>query len=428
MAGQPAGPDAVPESTPMPDCTPVTWPNPGMVAAPTLESIPDDAGTTKKPFEQTDGLADYDYVLQEFLFSGTSPAYTTRMAVKRPKDPAKFSGTVFVEWYNVSGGIDFAVLWANSREYFMREGDVFIGVSAQAVGATALKDHDPQRYEKITHPGDTAANAIFSQAGVAIRTQTETLLGRCMPVRALLALGQSQSAFRLADYVNNATSRDKVYDGFLIHSGREPANNDPGTPVIVVQTMSEGNGTLTDGPTLVKWVVAGATHNDKRVTERGASLGTDIGVSVTMCRNPMNEFPSYRVYNAAQEWLERWVRKGEKPPAAKPLEMAGGQLAVDENDNVRGGVRIADIEVPIATYGFDNGPSDPFDLIGSLACGLGGQTIEFPEAKLLQLYPTHEDYVAKYTAASEKALADGFILQADHDEGIMQAKAAPIPQ
>jgi hypothetical protein len=372
-------------------------------------------------------MDDYDYVMQEFFFSGSSPAYTSRMVVRRPRDPAKFSGTVFVEWYNVTGGIDFAVLWANSREYFMREGHVFVGASAQQVGVTALKDYDAARYEPINHPGDTAANAIFSQAGVALRAQTELLLGPCMPVHAVIGLGQSQSSARLAGYVNNADPSDQVYDGFMLHSGGEPASNDPGTPTFVVFTMSEGNGSLQDGPTMVEWMVAGATHNDKRIMTRGAEVGMALGMSSTtsMCINPLNDFPAYRAYNAALHWLHRWVREGEKPPAGMPFE--GNQLSLDEHGNARGGVRLPDIDVPIATYGLNNGASDPFNIIGALACGLGGETIAFSEAELQQLYPTHDDYVAKYTAAADEALAAGYLLQADYDEAVMQAQAAAIP-
>jgi hypothetical protein len=61
------------------------------------------------------------------------------------------------------------------------------------------------------------------------------------------------------------------------------------------------------------------------------------------------------------------------------------------------------------------------------ACGLGGTTIPFSQAELLELYPTHEDYVTKYTAAADEALESGYLLQADHDEAIAQAQAAPIP-
>lgn len=413
---------------PTADCTPSAWQDPGTVPDPMIERVADDAGTTGRPFEQTAGLEDYDYVMEEFFFSGTSPAYKTRMVVRRPRDAAKFSGTVFVEWYNVSGGIDFAVLWASSREYFMREGHVHVGVSAQAVGATALADYDAERYGALEHPGDTAADAIFSQAAMAIRSQTEALLGPCMPVDAVLAVGQSQSSARLVSYVNNTHASARIYDGFLLHSGGEPASNDPGVPVFVVMTMSEGNGQLQDGPNLVKWVIAGATHNDERITSRGAEVGEAIGMGMTFeCVNPMNKFPSYRAYNAALDWLHRWVRNGDRPPAGMPFQAAGSGLALDADDNVLGGVRTMDIEVPIAMYGTDNAPTNPLDFIGLLACGLGGTTVPFTESQLLERYPTHDAYVEQYSAAADEALAAGYVLQADHDEAIEQAQAAPIP-
>ena len=427
------------ESTPMTpmktkDCTPVAWDNPGKVGSVTLSEVPAEAGKNKRPFELINALKDRDYEWKEFLFTGTSPAYTTRIFVKKPRDPAKFTGTVFVEWYNVSGGIDFAVLWANSQNYFMREGHAFVGVSAQAVGANALKSMvDPERYGKISHPGDNSANTIFSQAGVAIRTQTETLLGPCMPVHAMLAVGQSQSGARLVNYLNNTQAKDKVYDGILIHSGGEPASNNPAVPTFVVFTMSEGNGRLKDGPNLVEWMVAGATHNDKHVTDQGAEIAPLAGIMGTStgagaCQNPMNQFPSWRVYDTVLDWLNKWVREQKKPPAGMPFQMRGSSLAVDERMNVLGGVRSPDIDVPIATHGLNNGPKDASDLIGLLACGLGGEEIPFTPAQLMQLYPTHEDYVMKYTAAADKAVADGIWVQGDRDEAVKLAQAAPIPK
>jgi hypothetical protein len=146
------------------------------------------------------------------------------------------------------------------------------------------------------------------------------------------------------------------------------------------------------------------------------------------CANPLNSYPSYRAYNAALDWLHRWVREGTKPPAGMPFQMQGGELAVDPHDNVLGGARTPDIDVPIATYGFDNAPANSLDFVALLACGLGGTTIPFAEAKLLELYPTHEDYVQQYTAAADEALARGYLLQADHDEVVQQAQDAPIPK
>lgn len=60
-------------------------------------------------------LATWDYLEQEFFAEGTATAYTldpqttaaykTRILVRRPVDPERFSGTVYVEWLNVTGGV-----------------------------------------------------------------------------------------------------------------------------------------------------------------------------------------------------------------------------------------------------------------------------------------------------------------------------------
>src|SRR5437899_5682397 len=42
--------------------------------------------------------------------------YRTRVLVRQPADPARFSGNVVVEWLNVSGGVDADPEWATTHE------------------------------------------------------------------------------------------------------------------------------------------------------------------------------------------------------------------------------------------------------------------------------------------------------------------------
>ena len=61
--------------------------------------------------------------------------------------------------------------------------------------------------------------------------------------------------------------------------------------------------------------------------------------------------------------------------------------------------------------------------------GAGGAAgAPFTASKLLELYPTHDDYVQKVTAAADEAVTKGYFLQADRDEVVKEAMAAPIPQ
>ncbi len=389
----------------------------GRWEVPEVVAVAADAGQTGQLFGKSIGIDEYDYLEEEFFFTGTSPAYTSRMVVHRPADPEKFTGTVYVEWYNVTGGIDMGVFWALNREYFMREGHVHVGVSAQQIGADALKTYDAQRYAAINHPGDTAANAIFSQAAMAIRSQAELLLGPGMSVQTVLGGGQSQSSGRLARYIDGVPPTDRFYDGYLLHSGGTPTGN-PDVPVFLVFTMMEADGILVDEPNVVEWEVAGASHSDAYISARGQEeQAPSIGITTT-CLGPMNEYPSFMVYNAALEWLNRWVREGERPPSGDPLQP--GQ--VDQYGNALGGVRIQDIEVPIATYSMAPAlAANWWDILSVFVCGAGGSTVSLTEQQLLELYPTHEDYVQQYTEAADEALANGYLLQADYETAIQKA-------
>src|SRR6201987_883189 len=98
-------------------------------------------------------LAALGYTEQEFLLSGTADSYrlaagrapdgqwtgvrdnsapfTSRVLVRQPANPADFSGTVVVEWLNVSGGLDAAPDWMLTHTHLLRRGHVWAGVSAQ---------------------------------------------------------------------------------------------------------------------------------------------------------------------------------------------------------------------------------------------------------------------------------------------------------
>ncbi len=61
----------------------------------------------------------------------STAAYTTRAVVMRPINARVFNGTVVVEWLNVSGGADAAPDWMLAHNQLVREGFVWVGVSAQ---------------------------------------------------------------------------------------------------------------------------------------------------------------------------------------------------------------------------------------------------------------------------------------------------------
>jgi hypothetical protein len=205
------------------------------------------------PGRITLGLGQFDhapagYLVEERFVSGTARAYhlppgaarerqavvaataryRTRLVVVRPTDPARFNGTVIVEWLNVTGGTDAAPDWAYLNHEILRRGYGYVAVSAQKGGLLgggirlpgmmmSVKKADPERYGSLVHPGDAYSFDIFSQIGGAIRIEAGALLGPLVP-RHLLAVGQSQSAAFLTTYFNVIDPLAKVFDGALIHS------------------------------------------------------------------------------------------------------------------------------------------------------------------------------------------------------------------
>src|SRR5262245_46774345 len=106
------------------------------------------------PFFSTDfPIYSQGFIEQEFFLQGTANvydatasqlttanvvssghAYKTRMVVRRPADPKRFNGTVVVEWYNVSAGVDVESDWLQGWQEFVRDGYAWVGVSVQRVG------------------------------------------------------------------------------------------------------------------------------------------------------------------------------------------------------------------------------------------------------------------------------------------------------
>ncbi|SHN42470.1 alpha/beta hydrolase domain-containing protein [Cryptosporangium aurantiacum] len=363
--------------------------------------------------------------------------YTTRIVVRRPTNPAKFNGTVVVEWVNVSFGVDIPVEFGQSWEEFVREGYAYVGVSAQKVGIDKLKSYDPVRYPDVTTPGDAASYDIFSQAAKAA--------GQHLKAERLIASGHSQSALRLVTYANAIQPRDKVFDGFLIH-GRSTGSaelasgqttplvsnirSDLGVPTLQVQSETDtivySVSRQPDAANLRTWEVAGTAHGDQYLTESLDKVNArekiiDNGNPVR-CDKPLNSMPAHYVHNAAYHALNQWIRTKTPAPRAPVIAGLPVLLERDADQNVKGGIRLPDIEAPIASYGPTNSGGN---VAG--ACLLLGTTTAFDAAKLRSRYPTHADYVAKYTAAAAKARDAGFLRPADYTAAVEAAKARPIP-
>jgi hypothetical protein len=402
--------------------------------------------------------------------SGTTAAYKTRILVYRPTNAKKFSGTVFVEWLNVSGGVDANPDWTQGHVEMVRQGAAWVGVSAQFVGVEGgpalvgvislpLKAVNAPRYGSLHHPGDSFSYDMFSQAGQAVLTPSgPNPLGTLKPKR-VIAIGESQSAFRLTNYVNAIHPLARVYDGYLVHSrgsfgtplseAPQPAIAAPGTtliradvdvPVLTFETETDltflryFDARQDDSKHFRLWEVAGTAHYDTYGLVNGA---TDLGTSpdivapletteavggIIHCNHPINSGPQHFVVNGALNALVRWVRSGKAPKSAPRLDasVVGSSvvIATDANGNALGGIRTPQVDVPVATF---TGEQD-----GSILCRLFGTTTLFDDAQLASLYPSHKGFTKAYAKSLKRAVKAGWILKPDAKLIKQWAAAAPI--
>jgi hypothetical protein len=445
-------------------------------------------------------LGAHGYVVEEFFIDGTARSfseasggvhpvdeapYRTRVVVARPSDAAAFSGTVVVEWLNVSGGGDGCPDWAFMHRQIMRTRSAFVGMSAQRVGiegggilgdsGTALKQVAPERYSTLDHPGDAFAFDIYTQAGEAVRNHP-ALLGGAEP-ECVIAVGESQSAVFLATYINKVDALAQVYDAFLVHGRgsrgaslagemgvpRRDADADPAdlaaamarsrqqasdpipearVPVVTVQSETDvvamyGFGArCDDGEKTRLWEIAGAAHFDSwgmiaaheddgtLPIERLAELGGPTDEPLGMkSEEPINSGPQqHYVLMAALSHLERWARAGTPAPHAPPLASTGqGDTLALERDE-HGNV-LGGLRTPWVDV-----PTAVLTGIGALGAGftmLFGVTRPFDAAALAQLYPGGVDeYLAQFEAAAQSAVANGHLLAEDLPEIMGVARAS----
>lgn len=393
--------------------------------------------------------------------SGDNAEYTTRIVVRRPRDAAKFSGTVFVEWLNVTAGFDTNPDWTFGSVEIQRSGAAWVGVSAQRVGvegggnklgaAFVLKTSDPARYGKLNHPGDDFSYDIFSQAGATVWRDAAKVLGGLVPER-VIAVGESQSAFRMTTYINALAKKHDVYSGYFVHSRgsraaqlstaphpvvdgpdpsfirtdlRRPVLNFSSETDLVGDRLGYRRAEQDDSDWFRSWEVVGTAHADAYSlgigdTDDGSggadaklfaalqNAPTSVYFGVITCDKPINAGPHTYVLRAALHALDSWVRTGT-PPASMPRMKVTPDFSEYERDDhgiALGGIRTPQVDVPVSMLSGLGQSGESF-------CGLFGTTTSFSSAALKTAYPDTAAFTSKWNAATDAAVAAGVFLAAD---------------
>jgi putative intracellular protease/amidase len=440
-----------------------------LLSAPVLNSATKVDG---KPFNASImDLAKQGYVEEEFFLAGTArtydiprdqmsngtPAdathpYKTRLVVRRPATPAKFNGTVVVEWTNVSEGFDNEVEWFHSGEHFVRSGYAWVGVSAQNVGVTVLKQRMGDRYSSLdvadnaTVTGDGLSYDIFAAAGQAVRGKSGLNILGPLKAERVIASGHSQSAGRLATYFNAVHPLTPVYDAVVLHGGGGKMRTDLNVKIWKLLSETDVLGQVAvrqpDSDKFRTWEVAGVSHLDythaMQLVKLGlrskdtmlptpgpgpARGGNQTPGPFSGCNHPpLSRVPGEYVQNALYDHMTRWVKDGTPPPAAPPIEIIteNGKPAIDRDSfgNALGGIRLAEHAVPVAVNSGEN--------TGTGFCFLTGWHEDFDKQRLGMLYSSHQSYVSDVKGATDRNLKAGYIVKADAQKSVANAEQSSV--
>ncbi|WP_407924472.1 alpha/beta hydrolase domain-containing protein [Actinomadura physcomitrii] len=443
-------------------------------------------------------LAAEGYVEQEFFLQGTatayekagtwtfdghwtvkpagSAAYRTRILVRRPARQSRFNGTVLVEWLNDTGTLDTMPDWSYAHDELLRAGYAWVGVSAQQIGITGplgMRAWDSARYASLAHPGDKYSYDIFSQAAKALRSPNGPSPLGDLRASKFIGDGESQSAVRMATYVNAVAPQARMFDGYLIHSNASFAapladgyidlsfptariRTDLKAPTFLLATESDvglnAAARQPDSATVHTWEITGSAHADRWMFDQIApTVKRSTGVPVQLdavCGEdaaPINDGPGHYAADAALAALDRWMRGGPAPAAGAPITLSGGGIARDPATGLAlGGVRLPDVTVPTRTLSGQRGGG-----ITGLICTLFGASDAWnadadpwdrhdgadpsdpsppraAEPVLAHLYPTRDDYVRKVSAAASSAARLGFLTRSDAEKIVDKAGRSAV--
>jgi len=394
------------------------------------------------------------YVEEEFFIEGTANQYKmapettgsvldsghpykTRIVVRRPNSAHKFNGTAIVEWTNVTGSRDLEMDWFQSSEHFMRAGYAWIGVSAQRVGVDALKAWSPARYGSldVTDGGKVGTDGlsydIMAAVGELVRSTAKPGVMGGLKVERVIATGHSQSAGRLAGYVNSIHPLNPVFDGVILHGGGGRIRTDLDVKVWKMLSETDVRGPAArqdDTGDFRTWEVAGTSHVDSESIRHFTAIAklnaTEAanGAAAGQCdKPPYSQVPFRYVFDSAYDHMVRWIKDGTPPPSAPAIEFSSATppvIARDANGIAQGGIRLSEEAVPT---GVNTGQNT-----GAGFCRLYGSHVDFDKEKLAALYPSHKEYVAKVKEVTEKNLKAGYILKQDADATIQAAERSDI--
>jgi len=229
----------------------------------------------------------------------------------------------------------------------------------------------------------------------------------------------------------------------IISAKGERIRQDARVPVLVLQSETDvillggGLAEQPDSERIRVWEMAGAAHADTYTVSAGRHddgtlspermaefLRPTTKLMIGNTDSPINAVPQqHYVSQAALAHLARWAAGGEPPPSAPRLDLDAESTGfrLDEHGNASGGIRSPWVDVPTCVMSGLGQTGETFAM-------LFGRTEPFDAATLTVLYPGGKaEYLERFEAALDAAIAAGFILGEDRSEILEVAAASSYP-
>jgi hypothetical protein len=451
---------------------------------------------TSVPFAQVSpscGFDEHDYAEDEYLIDGISniyqedengkvavlypnAPYVNRMLVRRPKNPARFSGNVVVEVLNPSARYDIDRIWVETWRYLVSHGDIYIGITSKGDVLGSLKKFDSRRYAEMHWKNPLPDRPVPRQVPFPVLVENENgmlwdmLSDLSMALRSDTALnpicgygnpyvylaGWSQCGSFITRYREtfadqaSANIGKPVFDGYF-HAGagssRAPINsfteselfwtNRPDfkgyiaspEPFMVINTETETPHTRWKGDIDTPqarfrvYEIAGSSHDNKyNLTDYYADKTDVKKIGLDQLFYGIEPFPMDLPYEylfaSAMRNLFAWVRQGVPAPASKILDkFADGESKKDALGNSIGGLRSPFVDYPTGVYSkyctLKDDPSKQRDFWGHVR--------PFSPDMLKALYGTLENHEKLVAARTDELIAQGYLIANDKESIIADA-------
>lgn len=469
----------LPAVTPLPEVTgpiPVTAMSYPLMASAKLQTVLDlpKLGYVEEEFFVTGRANVYDWPADGQVSVRTPGApYTTRILLRRPADPRRFSGNVIVEIANGARRFDFSFTWGVSHDYFTENGDAFVVTTLAQANLEGLKAFDPVRYAPLSLANPTPAEAcagrgggapqtaafeeglqwdILSQVGALLKAARAggPLAGFAVQRVYMTAYGGETATYMAAIHPTARLANGRpVYDGYIQHRhpglvrirrcAAVPAANDPRQtlrsldvpliriiPETDVLTLYRFRRDDSDAPAdrYRLYEVAGGAHADgafypfQPLVADLKKIGSAYPYLAAwpfhnQCEPEMllmkTPINTY-VLDAAFANLTRWVRDGVPPPRAARIAVENGGTPQARVVRDTFGNASGGVRTPYLDV-----PIARYHTTtkGETFCPELGRTEPFDWTRLHNLYGTPQSYAAKVAQSVDRLVRERWLTEPD---------------